>query len=161
MVLLNGRQALAGTLILVFGFVVGYFVGQSAHVLRSSTKAPSEDAPAGETLGPWKASFRIPGSLQVPQDQPAIRCDFSRPVFGLVHETITNLVDKSFVISYQVYGYDPKGRRVSEAEDEFAIGPRESVVRELSLHSHAATMSLDTRAILGSTFRLEVTLQQK
>ena len=122
MVLLNGRQALAGTLILVFGFVVGYFVGQSAHVLRSSTKAPSEDAPAGETLGPWKASFRIPGSLQVPQDQPAIRCDFSRPVFGLVNETITNLVDKSFVISYQVYGYDPKGRRVSEAEDEFAIG---------------------------------------
>jgi hypothetical protein len=162
--MLNGRQALAGTLILVSGFAAGYFAGQRSDVLRTSVKSPSKDASAGETLGPWKASFRIPGSVQVPQDQPLIKCEFSKhaeSLLGFVNVTLTNLVDKSYVISYQVYGYDSKGRRISEGEDGFAIGPRERVVRNLLLHSQAPVTSLDSQTMLGSTFWLEVTLQQK
>ena len=162
MAMLNGRQALTGTLILVSGFAAGYFLGQSGHVLRGSAKSPSKDAPVEETLGPWKASFRIPGSVQVPQVQPVVKCEFSKhaeSLLGFVNVTLTNLVDKSYVISYQVYGYDSKGRRISEGDDEFAIGPRESVIKKLFLDRQLPVESQGSR--LGSTFWLEVTLQQK
>jgi hypothetical protein len=84
-------------------------------------------------LGPWQATFHIPGSAEMPANGPFVRCYVPRQTagtgLGTMHVIITNLTARAFVVSYQIYGYDAKGERVSYGDDHFGIGGHEVVNR--------------------------------
>jgi hypothetical protein len=97
----------------------------------------------------------------MPDKSPVIRCDFLKQpadfILGLMSVTITNLVSQPYSVRYNIYGYDAKGRRVSDGEDGFAIGGRESVVRQVLLHGHARER---LRTNFGQTFWVQLTLEE-
>jgi hypothetical protein len=158
-------QVFGGVLILALGVGVGYFAGQFRHPSATGAEPMLKGQSPPKELGPWKAAFRVPRSLEIPEPEPMLRCLFERSgklellVSPLV-VTISNLQSKSYMVHYEVYGYDPKGRRISEGVDEFAIGPKETVVRRLHLESQAAETEMDFKSRFGSTFGLEMVLRQ-
>jgi hypothetical protein len=105
-----------------------------------------------------KASFRFPGSVQLPEGHPKVRCDFQDPPdeTGFAAVTVTNLANRSYSLDYHVYGYDSEGRRVSEGQDEFVIGRRESVVRKILFVSQTSMSRRD----FGTTFSVQMTLKE-
>ncbi len=124
---------------------------------RPETKTPQTSA-SRATLGPWNAKFSIPGSVELPKEAPVIKCSFSKSreaVFGRIGVTVANVSDHSYVVRYNIYGYDQNGRRISEGSDEFAIGKRESVLRNVSLQSQESVFGK-----LGSVFWIQMALEQ-
>ncbi len=135
------RQVPIAVLVFIVGFMVGFYAGRHSSQLTDATNPGRQAAQTGTKLGPWRASFRIPGSVHMPDTNPIVECDFAKPLdFGLgyLSVTVTNLVPRSYLVRYYIYGYDAKGRRVSEGEDTFAIGRHEKVLRKVFLESHAS-----------------------
>jgi hypothetical protein len=115
---------------------------------RASTK---------KTLGPWKAKFTIPGSAALPEQSPTVKCSFAKSAdggFGFISVTVANSNDEPYTVRYNIYGYDPKGRRISEGSDEFAIGKRETVLRSVFLKSEESVLGK-----LGSVFWIQMVLE--
>jgi hypothetical protein len=77
--------------------------------------------------------------------------DFSA---GYLHLTFTNLSDQFYVVKYIVLGYNKKGERISQGNDEFAIEKRETVARQYFLNSQDAPISNP-----GSTFVIQLQLE--
>jgi hypothetical protein len=130
--------------------------GASA-VSRPEAKTPQASA-SKATLGPWNAKFSIPGSVELPKETPVIKCSFSKSregVFGYIGVTVVNVSDHSYVVRYNIYGYDQNGRRISEGSDEFAIGKHETVLRNVSLQSQESILGK-----LGSVFWVQMVLEQ-
>jgi uncharacterized protein YcfL len=158
-------QIFGGILVFVLGFGLGYFAGQSRQPSATSAEPALKNQSSPKELGPWKAVFRLPRSVEMPEPEPILRCLFekSSKVESLLNPlvvTVSNLESKSYMVHYEVYGYDAKGRRVSEGVDEFAIGPKETVVRRPHLESQAALTETDFKSRFGSTFGLEMALRE-
>ena len=81
-------------------------------------------ATAKHILGSWQAKLTVPGTASLPSENPVIKCsllktaDFSA---GYLHLAFANLSDQSYVVKYAVLGYNTKGERISQGNDEFAI----------------------------------------
>jgi hypothetical protein len=126
------------------------------------TVPPQSDAvpqaTAKHILGPWQAKLTVPGTASLPSENPVIKCsllktaDFSA---GYLHLTFANLSDQSYVVKYAVLGYNTKGERISQGNDEFAILKRESVVRQDFLNSQDAPSSNP-----GSRFVIQLQLEE-
>ena len=109
-------------------------------------------------LGPWSVKFGIPGSAEVPEKSPMIKFSFAQDTdmgFGYIGVTAANLTDRPCSVRYNVYGYDEHGQRISEGNDEFNIGKRETVLRKVFLVSQQSA-----QGDLGSTFSIQVALQE-
>ena len=157
-------QIFGGILVFVLGFGVGYFVGQSRQPSATSAEPALKYQSSPKELGPWKAAFHVPQTLEIPEPDPMLRCSFERSgkydLLSPLAVTISNLQSKSYTVHYEVHGYDPKGRRISQAVDEFAIGPKETVVRRPGMESQAAATEMDFKSRFGSTFGLEMALRE-
>jgi hypothetical protein len=120
-----------GTLIGLF-LLAGLFLCLSGcQTVPQSDAVPQ--ATAKHILGTWQAKLTVPGTVSLPSENPVIKCsllktaDFSA---GYLHLTFANLSDQSYVVKYTVLGYNTKGERISQGNDEFAILKRESVVKD-------------------------------
>jgi hypothetical protein len=132
------KQLLAATVLVVSGFLAGFFVGRQA---REGPRVPPQARQTKTRLGPWNVTFRLPASIQVPEGQPILKFEFERSSLRSLDAlpvTISNLSDRSYLVSCSLYGYDSKGRRMSQATDIFPIGRRERVVREFLLFPYAS-----------------------
>jgi hypothetical protein len=110
-----------------------------------------------KTLGPWKAKFTIPGSATLPEQNPTVKCSFAKSRdagFGFIGVTVANLSNESYTVRYNIYGYDQRGRRISQGSDEFAIGKRETVLRSVFLKSEESVLGK-----LGSVFWIQLVLE--
>jgi hypothetical protein len=146
--------------LVALGFALGYYAGRRSMGLRGTMNPgpvplPQQPASPETKLGPWAASFHIPGSVQMPDKTPVIKCEFKAIKFGYLYVTITNLTSPSYLVRYNIYGYDAKRRRVSDGEDQFAIGRHESVVRKVMLNSRSEGFLLES----GKTFWVQMTLE--
>src|SRR5260370_39813043 len=63
--------------------------------------------------------------------------------------------DHPHLVRYIVYGYDQNGRRISQGGDEFAIGKRETVLRNVRLQSEERVFGK-----IGSTFWIQMALDE-
>jgi hypothetical protein len=155
---MNRKQwVLAAVVIFIAGGVVGYFGGQLFHQKAFQKQEHIQQAASGTELGPWEVQFRPPATIQLPDRNPVIRFEFGkaeRISRDNLTVAITNMTGRQCILSYVVFGYDSKGRRVSEAKARFQIGSRESVVREVWLD----TYGLDSRP--ASSFLLVTTVEQ-
>ncbi len=152
------KRLLVAIALLASGFLAGYYAGRRSSALPGPTKQAAQAPLTPIRPSPLKATFRIPGSVQLPEGNPKIRCDFQDPpdATGFATATITNLADRSYSVDYHIYGYDSEARRVSEAEDEFVIGRRESVVRKILFVSQAPV----SRREFGTTFSVQMALKE-
>lgn len=149
----------------VLAIMVGYasFVlahldstGHASSGAQESQSAATPIAFGKKSLGPWKVKFTLPGSAEVPDKSPLLKCSFAEDVnagFGYITVTAENLTDHSYSVRYSILGYDEDGRRVSEGRDDFSIGKRETVLREVFLVSQQSKQ-------IGSTFSIQVSLEQ-
>lgn len=144
--------------LLAAGFLAGYYVGRRTSTAPGSMEGTAQAPLAPTRPSPVKANFRFPMSVQLPEGNPKVRCDFRNPPdeTGFAAVTITNLADRPYSLDYHIYGYDAEGRRVSEGEDEFVIGRRESVVRKILFVSQAPA----SRREFGTTFSLQMALKE-
>lgn len=153
------KRLLIAMALLASGFLAGFYVGRRSSALPGPAR-PAAEAPPLTPIrpSPLKATFSFPGSVQLPERNPQIRCDFRDPPdeTGFAAVTVTNLTDRSYSLDYHIYGYDSEGRRVSEGEDEFVIGRRESVVRRVLMVSQAPVSRRD----FGATFSVQMTLKE-
>jgi hypothetical protein len=127
-------------------------------VAVSSQSDAVSQPPAKRILGPWQAKLTVPGTASLPSENPLIKCSLSKTAefnLGYLHLTFANLSDQSYVVKYIALGYNTKGQRISQANDQFAIGKRESVVRQDFLSSQDAVMSNP-----GSLFVIQIQLEQ-
>ncbi len=133
---------------------MGYFVGQAFRQNPLQKQERIQQGQSGTKLGPWETRFKPPTSIRLPDANPVVTFEFGRVervVYDNLTVTITNMTGGQYTLSYMVFGYDSKGRRVSEGEAEFQIGSRESVVREIQLQTyglgprHASSFLLVTR----------------
>lgn len=152
------KRLLIAIVLLAAGFLAGFYAGHRDSRSSDLTKQAAQAPAATNEVGQWKARFRFPGSVQMPDAHPLIRYDFqdAPDASGFAGVTITNLSDRPYVVDYHVYGYDSEGRRVSDGEDEFAIGRRESVVRKILLVSQAPVLQRE----FGATFSVEMSLKK-
>ncbi len=121
---------------------------------RQST---SSQASGKKTVGPWKAKFTIPGSAVLPEKSPTVQCSFAKSAdtgFGFISVTVANLSDEPYALRYNIYGYDQNGRRISQGDDEFVIGKRETVLRSVFLKSEESVLGK-----LGSVFWIQMVLE--
>lgn len=135
-------------------------MARQSFVAQESESAVAPASSGKKTLGPWKVKFGIPGSAEVPEKSPILKCTFAEDAnagFGYIDVTAANLSDRSYSVRYNVYGYDQDGRRVSEGNDEFTIGRRETVLRKVFLVSQ---QSVQVQGQLGSVFSIQATLEQ-
>jgi hypothetical protein len=152
-------------LTVVLLILTGVIVWYSRVLARAEKKAavPSQSnaapqAAAKHILGPWQAKLTVPGTASLPADNPVIKCsllktaDFSA---GYLHLTFANLSDQSYVVKYVVLGYNKKGERISQGNDDFVIGKRESVARKDFLNSQDAPLSNP-----GSLFVIQLQLEE-
>lgn len=124
-------------------------VGQHQSTFQDSAK---------KTLGPWKAKFSIPGSTVLPDNNPIVKCSFANSpdaAFGFIGVTVTNLGGESYAVRYSIYGYNQSGRRISQGDDGFVIGKRETVLRRVFLNSEEKAFGK-----LGSVFWIQMALEQ-
>ena len=89
------RNLLSALLFLGIGLGVGYYVG--CHSTMTDAKRVTADM-----LGPWKAKFSIPGSVDLPEKMPVLKCGFSfsnstDALLGHIHVTLVNQSDQSYV----------------------------------------------------------------
>jgi len=152
------RKAISVLLIaaLALGFACGYVLGRRSGEGRRSVAGSPQSSGEPEQLGPWKAEFRVPGRVELPSKSPKIRWEFSRTDFsnvGSFQVIVTNLDDRGYRVEYSVYGYDAKGRRISQGGEIFSIGAHESVVRSLFLDSQDPNLRPGTT--FGIVMRLE------
>jgi len=153
------RRVLIAVVVIGLIFIFGYYAGRHSAQLADVMKPGQQTARTGIKLGPWKASFRVPGTVHMPDANPVVECDFLKPFdfqLGFLGMTVRSLSDRSYLVRYHIYGYDAKGRRISDGGDEFAIGPRERVVRKVFLKSHDPGI----QSQLGSTFWVQMTLEE-
>src|SRR6266852_6155805 len=152
------KRLLIAIALLALGFLAGYYAGRHGSALPGGTKQAAQASLTPTRPSPLKASFRFPGSVQLPEGNPKIRCDFQDPPdeTGFVAVTVTNLADRSYSVDYHIYGYDSEGRRVSEGQDEFVIGRRESVFRKILFVSQAPV----SRREFGTTFSVQMALKE-
>jgi len=123
---------------------------------QESQNAAAPVSSGKRNLGPWNAKFGIPGSADVPEKSPLIKFSFAQDMdtgFGYVAATAANITDRSYSVHYSIYGYDHDGRRISEGNDEFTIGKRETVLRKVFLVSQQSAQGQ-----LGSVFSIQVVL---
>jgi len=155
---MNVKQLLIAIALLALGFLAGFYTARHSAALPGVAKQAAQAPPAPTRPSPLKASFRFPGSVQLPEGNPKVRCDFQDPPdeTGFAAVTVTNLTDRSYSVDTHIYGYDSEGRRVSEGEDEFVIGRRESVVRKILFVSQAPVSRRD----FGTTFSVQMTLKE-
>jgi hypothetical protein len=155
---MSAKRLLIAIALLASGFLAGYYVGRLSSALPGPAKEAAQAPVTPTRPSPLKATFFFPGSVQLPEHNPQIRCDFRDPPdeTGFAAVTVTNLADRSYSLDYRIYGYDTEGRRVSEGEDEFVIGRRESVVRKVLLISQATASHRD----FGTTFSVQMTLKE-
>ena|SRR5215831_2663371 len=133
------RSIFLALLLFAAGFGLGYYVGRNPALSKSFSLRSQQS-------GSWRAELKISGSVQLPTDSPILKCSLSKPAeynLGFVTVTHKNLTDRSFIVNYAIFGYDGKGRRVSEGVDEFVIGRHESVLRKVFLESHSASFKPD------------------
>jgi hypothetical protein len=137
--------------------VAGLFLCLSGcQIPRQSDAAPQ--ATTKHVLGPWQARLTVPGTASLPSENPVIKCsllktaDFSA---GYLHLAFANLSSQSYVVKYIVLGYNKKGQRISQGNDDFVIGKHESVVRQDFLNSQDALMSNP-----GSLFVIQLQLEE-
>lgn len=151
------KQLFIAIALLAAGFLAGYYVGRQSSASPVPAKLAAQAPVTPTHPSPLKATFFFPGSVQLPEHNPQIRCDFRDPPddTGFAAVTVTNLADHPYSLNYNIYGYDTEGRRVSEGEDEFVIGRRESVVRKVLLVSQAPASRRD----FGTTFSVQMTLK--
>jgi hypothetical protein len=113
---------------------------------------------AKHILGPRQAKLTVPGTASLPSENPVIKCSLLKTVdfsAGHLHLAFANLSDQSFLVKYIVLGYNTKGQRISQGNDEFAIGKRESVARQDFLNSQDAPISNP-----GSLFLIQLQLEE-
>jgi hypothetical protein len=72
-----------------------------------------------------------------------------------LHLTFANLSDQSYLVKYVVLGYNKKGQRISQGDDEFAILKRARVVRQDFLNSQDAPISNP-----GSLFVIQLQVEE-
>jgi len=151
------RWLLVAAAIFFGGAFVGYFVG---HFFRQNPFQKQEriqQGQSGRKLGPWEVQFKPPTLIQLPDGIPVIKFEFGK-VERILRDnltvTITNMTGRQWIVSYMVFGYDSKGRRVSEGNSQFQIGSQESVVREVWL----STYGMESRP--ASSFLLVATVEQ-
>lgn len=144
--------------------MVGYGGFLLAHLDRTAgpssgaQESPTPISSSKKSLGPWKVKFGIPGSAEVPEKSPILKYSFVEDAntgFGYIAVTAENLSDRSYSVRYTLYGYDQDGRRVSEGNDDFTIGRRETVLRKVFLVSQQSVQGQ-----LGSVFSIQVVLQE-
>jgi hypothetical protein len=126
-----------------------------------ATPLPKQSGPeASAEFGPWAAKLHIPGSVEMPDKNPVIKCELpEQRVAGMLSVTITNLMSRSYVVRYFIYGYDTKNRRVSESdEDVFTIGSHETVVRRIFVLP--GVTEKDLRINYGQTFWVQIKLEK-
>ena len=153
-------------LLLVLTILTLYGIFAPAHLERTIGQPSAAQESQGATmpilsgkrnLGPWNVKFGIPGSADVPEKSPIIKWSFAQDMdtgFGYIAVTAANLTDRPYSVRYNIYGYQD-GRRISEGNDEFTIGKRETVVRKVFLVSQQSA-----QAQLGSVFSIQVVLQE-
>ena len=155
------KKFLSAIAFVTFGFALGYLEGRHSLGLLGTANPgqallPQESGQAGAKLGPWTASFRLPGSVQMPDKSPVVKCAFKAIKFSYMYVTITNLTSRPYLVTYNLYGYDAKGRRVSDGHDQFTIGGHESVARKVMLLDRAEGFF----AQFGRTFSVQMTLEE-
>jgi hypothetical protein len=135
---MQARSILISALLFAAGLGIGYYVG---HQPGLSDSAASKSVQPGK----WRAQITIPGSVELPTDRTAvIKCTFAKTTlfkFGFLNVTRENLTGRSFMVKYTIFGYDEKGRRISEGNDQFLIGKHESVVGQVILESQVSPVS--------------------
>ena len=153
------KRLLTALSLLTVGFLAGFYAGRQSSALPGPARQTAQTPPPAPIRpSPLKATFSFPGSVQLPERNPQIRCDFRNPPdeTGFAAVTVANLADRSYSLDYHIYGYDSEGRRVSEGEDQFVIGRRESVLRRVLLISQAPVSGRD----FGTTFSVQMTLKE-
>jgi hypothetical protein len=143
--------------IVACGFAAGYWAGR-----RSRTSAVSSPPQAQHMA--FDAKLQIPGSVDLPERSPVIRCGVARPRLfsglGDLHVTFTNLTEGTYRITCFLYGYDPKGRRVSEYTDHFAVGRRETVIRDIYPDTQLFSPGASLEARFGKDFWIQIQVEQ-
>jgi hypothetical protein len=137
--------------------VAGLFLCLSGCQTVPSQSDAAPQAAAKHILGPWQAKLTVPGTASLPSENPVIKCSVSKKAdfsVGYLHLTFVNLSDQSYLVKYVVLGYNKKGERISQGNDEFAILKRESVVRQEFLNSQDAPISNP-----GSVFVIQLQLE--
>ena len=145
---MQARSIFLALLLFFGGIGVGYYWGR--HPAGSDAIASKT-----EPIGKWRAQIDIPGSVELPTENPIIKFTFTRTKnFKVGYLTVTheNLTDRSYMVNYAIFGYDEKGRRISEGFEEFLIGKHESVVKQVLLDSQASPLSFK----FGSVFAIQM-----
>jgi len=145
---MQARSIFLALLLFAAGLGIGYYVGRHPDISETF-------APKAKQSGTWRARITVPGSVELPTENPIIRCTFAKTAeykVGYIGVTHENLTDRSFVVKYAIFGYDEKGRRISEGVDQFPIGKHESVVRQVFLESQASALSFK----FGSVFAIQM-----
>ena len=148
------------TILTVYGFFTPAQFEKAAREPSGTQESQGATMPilsGKRNLGPWNVKFGIPGSADVPEKSPIIKWSFAQDMdtgFGYIAVTAANLTDRSYSVRYNIYGYQD-GRRISEGNDEFTIGKRETVVRKVFLVSQQSA-----QAQLGSVFSIQVAVQE-
>jgi hypothetical protein len=100
---------------------------------------------------PLLPSHSRPIIVSSPDKTDILRFEVHRPKLTLESYpvSITNLSDRAYPVTYEIFAYDAQKRRVDEASDSVTIGARETVLRQLGF-DHPA--SVDARTF--ASFRL-------
>jgi len=123
-----------------------------------SSQSATEAAPGKKKLGPWKVKFSIPGSAELPEKNAILKCSFDEAAIaasGFITLTVANLSDRSYSVRLSIFGYDQDGRRISQGDDEFAIGKRETVLRKIFLLSQQSAQGQ-----FGPVFWIQAALEE-
>ncbi len=144
-------------------FACGALLGYVLAVHRSG-RGPTQWR-ATTKLGPWSTSFKLPASVQLPDKDPMMKFDFQKDegfLYDQLKLTVTNLTNRSYAVSYRVYGYNSKGSRVSEDLDKFAIGKRERLITRIELVTYGGSGAYPAHRpeLKASSFAFQVELEQ-
>ncbi len=155
----KGKVAVGGLV-----FITGVVFGYSIALYRSRGRAAVPGTTT--TLGPWAATFKVPSSMRLPDKDPVLKFEFTRDRMASLDElklTVSNLTDQSYLVTYGIYAYNTKGKRVSGDFDKFAIGKHESVIRQIMLSTYGSAPSLPPEVdpqMRASTFTLSVKVEK-
>jgi hypothetical protein len=148
------KKLVIAIILVTFGFGSGYYFGHHSSAPAPAVVPSGQSSASANELGLLSAKFHIPGSVRMPDANSLIALNVPRQggdiILGFLHLTMTNLKSQPYLVRYHVYGYDTRGRRVSEGQDEFAIGSHESVAREIWLRSQTENLNV------GSTFWVQM-----
>ena len=154
---MSTKHVAGAAALFIVGALLGYVAGR--HVQQSGTRpqGAADQQQKRTKTGSWSVKFSGAASFRLPEKEPIVRLDVKQHKPYLLDALIlsaTNLTDRSYVVSYNVYGYDSKGSRMSEGGDKFAIGRRESVIRQVDVEPYGGGFRK------ASSFQLVTTLEQ-